>query len=179
MTHMADFYPYLIASLPMVHFGTRPPFSFERFLEKCRPFVPEKDFQLVSTLPRPDDCGEITPRHPAVRRWVEFDTALRNELVRIRATKKGIGPSAWQRPGGYSDGSLASAVVAATISPSVIDAERSLDELRWKALEHIATGHYLDLDFLITYAFQLLILERWEKIRRAEGSVLLERALQK
>jgi hypothetical protein len=175
---MADFYPYLIASLPMLHFGTKPPFSFERFLEVCRQFIPKKDFQLLSTLPQPEQYFEKGKRHPIIQRWIEFDGALRNELVRIRATKQHIEPAPYLRPGGYSGSSLAPAVMAANIATSVLDAEKTLDETRWKALEELATGHYFDLDLLITYANKLLILQRWEKIRSADKTILLEQALQ-
>jgi len=174
---MADFYPYLIASLPMLHFGTKPPFSFERFLEVCRQFIPKKDFQLLSTLPQPEHYVEKGKRHPIIHKWIEFDVALRNELVRIRATKKHIEPAPYLRPGGYSGSSLAPAVMAATITTSVLDAEKTLDETRWKALEELATGHYFDLDVLITYAYKLLILQRWENIRSGDGTILLEQAL--
>jgi hypothetical protein len=175
---MADFYIYVIASLPMLHFGMKPPFSFERFLEVCRQFIPKKDFQLLSTLPQPEQYFEKGKRHPIIQRWIEFDGALRNELVRIRATKQHIEPAPYLRPGGYSGSSLAPAVMAANIATSVLDAEKTLDETRWKALEELATGHYFDLDLLITYANKLLILQRWENIRSADKTILLEQALQ-
>jgi hypothetical protein len=44
-------------------------------------------------------------------------------------------------------------------------------------LEELATGHYFDLVFLITYAYKLMILQRWENIRSADGMILLEQAL--
>ena len=175
---MADFYPYLIASLPMLHFGMKPPFSFERFLEMCRQFVPERDFQQLSTLPQPEQYSDKGRRHRMVQKWVEFDGALRNELVRIRATRRHTEPATYLRPGGYSGSSLVPVVAAATMNASVLDAEKNLDEIRWKALEELATGHYLDLEVLITYAFQLLIRQRWEQIRSADGTVLLGQALQ-
>jgi hypothetical protein len=175
---MADFYPYVIASLPMLHFGMKPPFSFERFLEVCRQFIPKKDFQLLSTLPQPEQYFEKGTRHRIIQKWIEFDVALRNELVKIRATKKHIDPATYLRPGGYSGSSPAPAVMAANINPSVLDAEKTLDETRWKALEELTTGHYFDLDFLITYAYKLLILQRWENIGSADGTILLEQVLQ-
>ena len=49
--------------------------------------------------------------------------------------------------------------------------------MRWKALEELSTGHYFDLDLLITYAYQLLILQRWENIRSADGKTLLAQSL--
>jgi hypothetical protein len=175
---MADFYPYLIASLPMLHFGMKPPFSFERFLEVCCPLIPEKDFQLLRTLPQPEQYFKKGKRHQIIRKWIEFDVALRNELVKIRATKKHIEPATYLRPDGYSGSSLAPAIMAANINTSVLDAEKTLDETRWKALEELATGHYFDMDFLIIFAYKLLILQRWENIRSADGTILLEQALQ-
>ena len=76
---MADFYPYLIASLPMLHFGMKPPFSFERFLELCRPFTPEKDYQLIRILPQPEQYPETRETNLVIQRWIAFDTALRND----------------------------------------------------------------------------------------------------
>jgi len=45
--------------------------------------------------------------------------------------------------------------MAATTHTSLADAEKTLDEIRWKALEEFATGHYFDLAVLITYAYKL------------------------
>jgi hypothetical protein len=175
---MADFYPYLIASLPMLHFGMKPPFSFEGFLEICHPFIPKKDYHLVCTLPKPEQYPENSKRRRIIQKWIDFDVALRNELVRIRATKKHIEPATYLRSGGYSGSSLAPTITGATINTTVLDAEKTLDEIRWKALEELATGHYFDLDFLITYAYKLLILQRWENIHSADGTILLGQALQ-
>jgi hypothetical protein len=174
---MADFYPYLIASLPMLHFGMKPPFSFERFCEVCYPLIPEKDSQILRTLPQPEHYFEKGKRHRIIQKWIEFDVALRNELVRLRALKKHIEPVTYLRPDRYRRASLAPAITAATINTTVLDAEKTLDEIRWKALEELATGHYFDLAVLITYAYKLMILQRWENIQSADGQILLEQAL--
>jgi hypothetical protein len=175
---MTDFYPYLIASLPMLHFGMKPPFSFNRFLEICRGFIPEKDFQLLLTLPQPEQYSETGKKHPVIQMWIGFDVALRNDLVRIRAARKHIEPATYLRPDASGDSALASVTMAASVNTSVLDVEKTLDETRWKELEELATGHYFDLDFLITYAYKLLILQRWENLRNADGKILIEQALQ-
>jgi hypothetical protein len=175
---MADFYPYVIASLPMLHFGMKPPFSFERFLEVCCPLIPKKDFQLIRTLLQPEHYFEKGKRYRIIQKWIEFDIALRNELVKIRATKKHIDPARYLRPEEHSWSSITPAIMAANLHTSVPDAEKTLDEMRWKALEELSTGHYFDLDLLITYAYKLLILQRWENIHNADGTILLEQALQ-
>jgi hypothetical protein len=174
---MADFYPYLVASFPMLHFGMKPPFSFERFLGECQPFMPEKDFKILSSLPLPEEYQEREKGPPLVQNWIEFDTALRNELVRIRAARTRRDPAAYIRAGVYGDSSLNPAVLAAATNASLSGAEKALDELRWKKLDDLATGHYFDLDFLITFGYKLMILERWDQIRTADGRILLEQAL--
>jgi hypothetical protein len=175
---MPDFYTYLITSLPMLHFGMKPPFSFERFLEQCRQFIPEKDFLLVSTLPKPELYSATGKRNRIIQKWIEFDGALRNELVKLRASRKHVDPAIYLRTDGYSGSSLAPVVIAANTTISILDAEKTLDEIRWKALEELSIGHYFDLDLLITYAYKLLILQRWENIREADKTILLEHALQ-
>jgi Protein of unknown function (DUF2764) len=176
---MADFYPYIIASLPMLHFGMKPPFSFERFLEICCPFIPKKDFKLLRTLPQPEQYSEISASHQIILKWIEFDLALRNELVRIRSTKRHIEPATYLRSGGHSTSSLSPVIMAANTNTSALDAEKILDESRWRALEELATGHYFDVAVLITYAYKLMILQRWENIRSSDGMILLEQAIQR
>jgi hypothetical protein len=175
---MVDFYPYLIASLPMLHFGMKPPFSFERFLEICGQFVPEKDFQLLRTLPLPEKYSDEGKRHEIIQKWIQFDIALRNEVVKIRAHRKQAEPGMYLRSERYSGPSLVQVVTAAHMGASVLAMENSLDEARWRMLDELATGHYFDLDVLILYAYKLIILQRWENIRSADGKILLEKALQ-
>ncbi|MCX6690378.1 MAG: hypothetical protein NTZ39_11930, partial [Methanoregula sp.] len=146
--------------------------------EVCRPLIPEKDFQLLHTLPQPEQYLEKGKRHQIIQKWIEFDVALRNELVRMRATKKHIDPATYLRHGGYSGPSLVPAGMAADITTSILDAEKTLDETRWKALDELATGHYFDLNVLITNAYKLLILQLWENIRSSDTTILLEQALQ-
>jgi len=174
---MAEFYPYLIASLPTLYFGMKPPFSFEKFLEMCHPFIPEKDYRILSTLPQPEHYFEEAMRHPIIERWIRFDTALRNEMVKQRAARQHVEAATYLRPWGYSGPSLAPIAATANMSPSILDGERIMDEARWRMLDELATAHYFDLDLLITYAYKILILHRWENIRIADKTILLEEAL--
>ena len=149
----------------------------ERFLEMCHTFIPEKDYHLLSTLPGPGEYPAAGKSHRAIRRWVGFDTALRNDLARIRAGRLHREPGSDLRPEGDRDAALASAVMAAALQASPLEAERAIDELRWKALEELATGHPFELDTLVTYACQLRILERWEHIRSADRAAHLGQVL--
>ncbi len=173
---MGNFYTYLLASLPMLHFGMKPPFSYERFLEMCHPFIPETDYFLLSHLPLPEQYADRQEWPAVIRAWIAFDTSLRNELVRLRTARRHLEPAPFLRAGESMDSSIASAVKAAGMQPSILEAEQILDEARWRFLENRATGHHFDRDVLVVYAYQLRMLQRWETIRDADADRLLDRA---
>jgi hypothetical protein len=175
---MPNFYPYLISSLPMLHFSGKAPFSWETFLEKCAGLIPQKDLRTIADLPKTEEGVEKSAAQPAIKKWIAFDAALRNELVKARSGRKHIEAWRYLRPDGYSGTAIAQAALAAQRNPSILEAERFLDLKRWDALEELAFGHYFDLEFLIVYTYKLLILLRWEKVYSADKAALLEDVLQ-
>ena len=112
-----------------------------------------------------------------VRRYREFELVLRNELVRVRAQRKHLDPAKYLRHDGFTESAIVHLIQAALRNLSILDAERLLDLARWECLEALNFGHYFDAEFLVIYAYKLLLLERWERIRAADKSRLLEEAL--
>lgn len=139
----------------MLHFGAKPPFTSEKFINMCKDFIPSEDLEMARNT-------EGWPK------WQEFDTQLRNELVKIRAAKKRVDPVTYLRHGGSVELSVMHIALAATRNPSIIEAERVLDQERWHFLDELSIGHYFDIDFLIIYAIKLKILERWAKINSSD-----------
>lgn len=174
---MPQFYAYLISSFPMLHFGMSPPFTFEEFLVRCRGFVPQEDLMLLENLPRPCDYGKGNFKCELLEQWVDFDTALRNEMSKIRSAYKHIEAAAYLRQG--EDAGIFLAHEALTIHriPSLIEAEKSFDQLRWKTLDDLSAGYFFSLANLIAYAYKLMILLRWEKINRTDKAKILEKTL--
>jgi hypothetical protein len=172
-------YVYLIAQLPMLHFNARPPFSFEKFLELCRQFIPVKDASRLSSLPQPDNYTEIGEKNLLVQQWIDFDLSLRNDLAKIRASRKHLDPVVYLRPGGLRDGSVMHIANTAHRNPSPLEAERLLDQARWYELDELAAGHFFDFETLVIYAYKLIVLIRWEKIRSADKEKILEETLAK
>jgi len=171
---MPSFYIYLISSLPMLHFGVKPPFSFARFIEICKDKIPDADIEVIKLIVE----GDIYKgAQTTLKQWAAFDIALRNELVKIRASRKHADPLKYIRGDGYAEPYISHIAINAYRASSVLEAEKALDQARWLRLDELATGHYFDLDFLIVYAFKLLILERWKKINSADKPKLLEEAL--
>lgn len=173
---MPQFYVYLISSLPMLHFGAKPPLSTEKFLDMCKGFVPDEDLAVIASvgaiptyeveLAKPD--FNLVGWNGILKKWLAFDTALRNELVKIRAAKKHIDPALYMRQDGYAEPSVTHLALAATRDPSIIEAEKILDQERWHFLDEFSVGHYFDLDLLIIYILKLQILERWAKVNSAD-----------
>lgn len=168
---MPNFYVYIISSLPTLHLEGELPFSFETFLDKCDELIPQKDLEVLkslrSELPSPQ-------KSQTIQKMLEFETLLRNELVRLRAVRKKVVPERYLRPDGYAGISIYHIAQAAQRNPAPLEAEKILDQARWDFLDELSFGHYFDPDFLIIYAIKLLILERWEKINRADKPALLE-----
>ena len=161
----------------MLHFGMKPPFTFERFIQACEEFIPKNEVALLAALPLIHE-RPFQGRDSTLDRWFEFDRDIRNELVKIRAARLKVDPFKYLRPDdGYVEPYLTHIALHAHRNPSAMDAEKILDEARWNKLEEIAQGHYFDFDFLIVYALKLLLLWRWENIRLADKDSLLEHAL--
>lgn len=161
---MPTYYTYFICGLPMLHFGMKPPFSFERFLKNCQGFITDEDFLLLNNLPLTIDEYSKSVSHPTIEKWLAFDTALRNELVKIRAHSKKIDAAKYLRGENPIDMAISHVAMSSHRSTSILDAEKLLDEARWQALDELGFGHYFDTAFLILYAYKLKMLERWQKI---------------
>ena len=174
---MANYYIYLISSLPALGFGARPPFSFNHFLKACEGLVSDEDIGLIRSVEiRGSGC--LAAGNETLKKWMAFETMLRNELVKIRAPRKKTDPAKYLREEGCPE-SVYTAHIAinAYRKPSLLEAEKALDRERWAYLEELSTGRYFDVDTLIIYACKLLILEKWDKIRSARTHKLLEEVL--
>lgn len=165
---------YFISSLPGLDLGTLPPFSFTAFLDKAKDFIPSQEMEILKNISTGGEYAWEGPLTSVLRKWYAFDTALRNELVRLRAGHKRAGPDRYIRPlKGYPGNDIAHIAISAHKNPSIIEAERFLDEQRWAFLDSLLFGHYFDLGFLAVYGLKLLILQRWERVEQADREELI------
>lgn len=161
----------------MLQFGAKVPFSFEKFLQMCEGLIPASEIALLGKIQTLDISKYKGQGAATLRKWYSFEVALRNELVKIRASRKHKDHLKYIRSDSQDGLALIHIALSAQRNPSPLEAERILDSQRWQVLEELAVGHYFDLDFLIIYAQKLLILERWERINTADKSRLLEEVL--
>jgi hypothetical protein len=162
--------PYLMAGLPFLVFPDPPPLSGEAFLEACRPWLSPSSFGQVllarldiENIPR----GEI--RHTLLRKWIAFESTLRNELASIRFRRTGReAPSFRETEGGF-EGRVKSFLPQMEEAKNPLDAEMRLLRFRWDFLEEETALHLFDLDAVLGYALKTGILERVKCFDREEG----------
>ena len=170
---MAQYYVYLISSLPALRFNAKPPFSFDRFIKMCEGLVPQDELSILRNI-RDEKHHAAVINQETFKKWAMFLITMKNGLVKVRASRKKLEPAKYLRPDGYADQEMTHVVMSAYKNTSILEAERVLDEAKWHKLDELLTGHFFDLDFLITYALKLLILERWDRINSADKSKLFK-----
>ena len=170
---MPGYYTYLISSLPMLHFGMEPPLPLERFLQLCDGLIADSDIDILKATSVVGECG-YEEFSPTLKKWRAFDITLRNELVKIRAARKRLDPLKYIRGGEYTEPAITHIALHAYRAPSILEAEKILDQERWRFLEWLSVEHYFDIDVLIIYASKLLILERWDRIDTADKASIIE-----
>lgn len=171
---MPTYYTYLISTLPALRFLDKPPLSFDKFLAACQDKIPQQELGLLKSS---SDFLAYEGTQQTLCQMRSFETALRNELVRIRASRKHIDPLKFIRQDGYVQPYISHIAANAYRNVSTLESEKMLDEARWKKLDELSLGHYFDLDILIIYALKLQILERWDKINALDKQGLLQEVL--
>jgi hypothetical protein len=150
----------------------RAPFTPEKFIGLCSEMIGSGDLEIIKSIfSEKEEAYSLT--QPTIKYWYRFNNGLRNELVKIRASRKHVPADKYLRPDLEYDVELAHIAMNIHRIPSLIEAERALDNEKWRYLEGLAQGHYFDIDVLIVYAYKLLILNRWDHI----GQVNKESAL--
>lgn len=142
----------------------------------CRDLIPQRDWEILELCGR-QSLLEEKISHSALKKWVDFEIGLRNELVKIRAARKKIEPAKYLRRDGYSEIALYHIAIHSHRILSLTESEKFLDQQRWQKLEEFSLGRYFDLDFLIMYCLKLRILLRWENFNQADKEAQFAQAL--
>jgi len=174
---MGTYYTYLISSLSILDFPSRMPFSLGDFFAKCEGLIPEAEIALLRNICDNQECFLHVPKIDSLKKWISFEMVLRNELVRARAARKKIDPLKFIRFPDDPEAHISHVAMAAYRSTSLLEAEKILDQERWDFLESLSFGHYFDFDFLLVYVLKLKILERWDKIEKADKEHLFNQVV--
>lgn len=162
----------------MLNFGAAMPFSLEKFMQLCRDLIPEEDLNLLN-IAVSDKEYTYEGSQVTLKNWHAFERCLRNELAKIRAAKMHQDFHQYIRLPDAAEAFISRTALNVSRAPAMLEAESMLDQARWQFLDELCVGHFFDIDYLITYAYKLLILERWERIRTIDKPKLLHETLAK
>jgi hypothetical protein len=170
-------YYYLASQLPYLIFGQEPPMSASAFRELARGFLDDGDRAQMDlcVLAAPSEAPPLfpplspgepkAPRSEFVKGWLEWERALRLNLVRFRAQRlKREGPEAPDYP---ADAARAAKAAAAMESP--LEAEIFLDKARWDAIERLKGLDETGSNMIFAYLLKLLLMERRSSFKTEEG----------
>jgi hypothetical protein len=160
-------YYFVTASLPMLQYDRPAGITRAYFLDLCRAHLTPHDFILLERA-LIFDFTEREPCPAAYGRYRTWETALRNELVLLRAAKTGKEAARYLKEGEGVSGMRA---IARRIfdEASPLQAEELTDRARWQYLEDLELGHFFDLSKLVVYYLKLQLLERKAFFKEQEG----------
>jgi len=149
---------FLVAALPMLFFDNDPPLSLKSFLAFCHEQLRPADYNSLLAARLDEPKADLVDMQPW-RDWCARETALRNELIRVRAARLNVEPERYLRPADFRAEARA-AVKSAFQEGNPRQFERALDQARWRFLEELEIGHHFDLARLVLYSLKLQLLEK-------------------
>jgi len=160
---------YLVASLPHLAFGERPPFSSERFRFLLRGLLDpsqERDLDLVLAA-RPG--GE----DPFVDEWAEAGDVVQRAQAALRLAR------ACKRGGDCGTPPLPAHAAARRIEAayelsSPLETEQAVDRIRWSLLDELTLNRHFEFRQVLAYAVRLAMLERWAALTDEAGQARIE-----
>lgn len=153
-------YYYLIAALPMLRLDAEPPISIGEFTELCRQQLTEKDFVKLSTLSDSHLSAEFEA----------WNTALKNELVKLRAAKLGFDANDSLKEDDTIYAGLAELAREVIDQENPLEAELLLDKMRWNKISDLEAFEYFSTEKLTAYLLKLKLLERKALFTKADGN---------
>lgn len=164
-------YFYLFSSLPLLDAGGEPPLSSAAFLDYLGYHLDPGDLGRLT-------AASLVPGETAAtvveRAWYAFETALRNQLVRHRASQLRRDPQEHLRPETAAYGGLDSHVTEALGRPDPAQREAALDDLRWQVISDLEVTHPYSFEGLVAYRLKLLLLEKRALLDAAAGRQRLD-----
>lgn len=159
-------YYYFAASLPELVLGEEPPVDFHRFLFWCESNLAPQDMAEARLIL---EGREAEGRSEFVRRYLAWETQLRNAVARIRAGRRGRAAEAFEREHEGFAVFVERAASEAMAKADPLERERALDEFRWKMLEEAAACEPFGAAAVFAFAFRLRLAWRWQAMQPEKG----------
>lgn len=160
----------------MISFDGNMPFSVEDFAADCDRLLSEQDAR-DSRIALGLEDGVV--HNATLRQWRQFEQALKNEIVWMRAVQGQKNPASAIRGERAPDTSMTQVLAQASKMENLLEAEKILMQLQWQKLDELALNKDFTVDFILVYGVKLVMLERLNAFKTDEGSKELEKILEK
>lgn len=198
-------FEYIISSLPYLtqDYKYDQGEGFYTVLEQIKENLGEKDAETLNFLLDGYDAKKLDADFYAkalkssnrfIREYFRFDLNLRNAKVRYlnrtlgRAEEQdvltgkgdefeeGLDIDGYRFTGGEFEEEQK--VQSALESASLLDRERSLDNICWEKVNNLETFHYFDITAVLAYVAKLHIVDRWLALDEEKGRELFHKLVQ-
>jgi hypothetical protein len=162
-------YYYLIASLPAIQYGDKPPVAYNDFREQCNSMLSQADAALLQFCCYNPKLA-IETVQPTGSIFIDLlmsrERTLNLNLAALRAAKQKR-PSLGEPP---HDVPRAEAVAKAAFEmDDPLEAEIYIDKSRWGALEDMVGIDYFGVNNVYAYLLKLQLLERRQRFDTEKG----------
>ena len=169
---MAAFY-YTISALPSLDYDANTNPDADWFLSFCAETIPEAWFKKLTAISG-DPIDGIGSDLRIVDHFAQFEAGLRNEIVRIRASQRGLSYDDHAHIENSGEDYTQQSEVAdlareAVTHASPLEGERVLDRARMRKIDELTVGHSFDFTVLVAYRMKLAILARAARFTRELG----------
>jgi len=161
---------YLVASLPYLRFGEKPPLNRDAFLAACAGWLAEEDAAVLQAA----FDNRCSPDSEVARRWWNGEVELRNAVVRVRAKNRNTDAGRFIQPHEGFSVSIEKAVTDAFARANPLEQEIELDRARWAQADELALSAPFGFAGVFAFALKLRIAERWAGLDAAAGQSKVE-----
>ncbi|MGE4488774.1 MAG: hypothetical protein AB7E95_04420 [Kiritimatiellales bacterium] len=162
-------YWYLVASLPMLHLGEKPPMDAAAFRAACAGHLSDDETAAVNAA-----LENREPPAGAAVDWWNSEVQLRDASIRIRAKNRGTDPGRFLRPYTGFSASIEKAVTDAFTRQNPLEQQMELDRARWMLSDEMALNDPFGFPGVLAFAVKVRLAERWAGLGDEAGLAKVE-----
>ena len=164
---------YLVASLPHLRFGEKPPLDVGAFRAACVGHLPADETSAIEAAL--ENCEP--PAGLASNHW-NHEVQLRDAVVRARAKNRGTDASRFLKPFEGFSATIEKMVSDALNRSNPLEQEEDIDRIRWALADELALTGPFGFPGVLAFAIKVRIAERWAGLDETAGQKKVEELIE-
>lgn len=162
-------YWYLVASLPTLRLGEKPPMDVAAFRAACAGHLSDSEMETVAAV-----LENREPSAGAASSLWNSEVQLRDAVVRVRAKTRGTDAAHFLRPHDGFSVSIEKMVTDAFTRPNPLEREMELDRARWALADELTLTDPFGFPGVLAFAAKVRLAERWAAMDEEAGKAKVE-----